>query len=263
MSSQGPAAAYADPIDSPGRRRTWLLPTVLLVFMIVILAAVVVLAQRANDSGAPPRPADFVPPASTFPTVPYDIQQRSENGSLTIAATKGETFDVNLDNLAVEVLDPIEIGEIDIGDRVSVIGRSNDVRNFVITSIVDLGEGPDIPEGDAGYRSATGFQGWEASRDQTLRPVIAGIVTSTGESSIVLDTSAGEVSVELVDTEGAGLPPIYRLSASADFVIDSGDRLALAGMEGDDPGTATAAIVQPASAEPPAEPVATEAPTGG
>jgi hypothetical protein len=246
MSSQGPAAAFADPIDVPRRRRTWLVPGVLLVLLIAMLAAIVIIAQLANDDGTPPRPGEFVLPASTFPTVPYDIQQRSEDGSLTIAATDGATFDVRLDDIAVEILEPIEIGDIGTGERVSFIGYANEVRNFVILSVVVFEAGADIAAGDAGYRSAAGFQGWEAARDQTVRPIAAGVVVAAADGEVVLDTAVGELTLRLAATEDAAPTPIYRLRADPELVIDAGDRLALSGVEGGDPETADAALVQPA-----------------
>ncbi|MEZ4493759.1 MAG: hypothetical protein R3C29_10665 [Dehalococcoidia bacterium] len=247
MNSQGPAASFAAPVEAPRRSRSWLIPAALFAALVAMLVAVLVIARQANDDGTPPRPGEFLVPAPIFPTVPYDIQQRSAAGNVTVSAADGATFDVNLDAVPVEILEPITISDIAPGQGVNVIARPNAVRNFVVTSIVVLNEGATLLPGDAGYRSPAGFQGWEAGRDQELRPVLAGIVVDASADEFVISTAVGEVTLRLVETGGAAPPAIYRLREDPALQIDAGDRLALAGIEDGDPETAKAALVQPAN----------------
>ena len=214
----------------PRRRplRQWLAPIVLGTLVLAGVIAVVVLARRAGTSDAPPEPAAFVVPPAVGQTVAFDVQQ-AEGGKLNLASPLGPEaarFKANVrdvtvaDGTPVEVLTPSKVADIQAGDWVTVIGVFNEVRNFTIRSVVVIRD-PGKPLDDGFVRSRAGFLGSEASRDQSERPILGGIVESVGEKSLSLVGATGAVTVTL-----SANPPVYRVVAATTAAIVEGGRAA-------------------------------------
>ncbi len=214
----------------PRRRplRQWLVPLVLGTLVFAGVIAVIVLAQRAGTSDAPPEPGAFVVPAAIGQTVAFDVQQ-AQAGKLNLASPAGPQafrFKANLrdlilpDGTPVEVLTASKATDIQPGDWVTVIGVFNEVRNFTIRSIVVIRD-PGKPLDDGFVRSPAGFLGNEASKDQSERPILGGIVQSVGEKSLSLVSSTGAVTVTLLAN-----PPVYRVVAATTSAIAEGGRAA-------------------------------------
>jgi hypothetical protein len=140
----------------------------------------------------------------------------------------------------IEVLTPVAPSAVQAGDWVTVIGISNEVRNFSIHALVA------IPDADGAGLSKGQFAGNEASPNGADRVIFGGLFTNTstaataaaGSRSIALFGPSGQISVQL-----AGTAPVYRLTESTLADIHEGDRVA---MRGPDDGP-QAILVQPAS----------------
>jgi len=190
-----------------------------------LLAAVVVASRQSRSGEAPPA----APPFEGFASSPVErFTVRTVEGTRAVLVADplpGQSTDIlreiSLDGAAIEVLRPIEPGDIRGGDRVTVIAVHNQVQNFSIRSIVVLES--------ADARSPLGFAGHEASSDPAERPVLTGIVQATDGTTLTLDSGAEPVTLTLLP--GA---TVYRLEPGSAASIAAGDRIALlARSEGD------------------------------
>lgn len=231
-----------------GGPRQWLLPGGLAVVLLAIIATVVVLAQQAGETGAPPKPAAFEPPREALEVVVYDVQGVTD-GAITFAADLESTDDLMIPVTArVERLTAMGFAEVKPGDWATVIGVVNGVRNYTIGSVVIM-DGFRATSGDTELRSPGGFLGYEAARDLQQRVIVAGLVDSVEEGRFTITTPGGPVSVWLEGTEAAGPPPFLHLDESSVADIRTGDRVAFpATQDGKPDPAATAVLVLDASA---------------
>ena len=195
------------------------LPPVLLIGGIILAAIVVIaLARRAGAPDVPPQPDAFEPPAPVRPTTAFDVQQAA-GGRLTLS--DGSENVALRPDARVEVLTPVGDGDVRVGDWLAVIGIPNEVRNFSIRSLV-LIENAAPPDAEGAVRSAGGFAGHEASRDQAERPLLGGRVSAVEGSRVTLDGLTGPLTVDLTDRA-----PLFRLAPGHAEQIREGDRMAL------------------------------------
>jgi len=246
VSEQGPGAVYATPPPSGIRARGWLIPAVVLIALVGMFAAVIVIAGNTGDSGAPPRPADFIAPQPSFPTVALDVQQVSADGVITFANDQGQSDGTTIPpGATIEVLRPIELEDVAVGASVSLIGEPNDVRSFVVRSIVFF-DGETVSTGlDAGVRSRGGFEGWEAGRDRTLRVILSGTVTAVSADGVTLDTATGPLTVTRTEIAEPRMLPLYLLSEEDIGAIGPGARIAFPAVERSPDPNADAVLVLP------------------
>lgn len=245
MTDQGPGAVYA-PSAEGFRLRAWLIPGVLLLVLVVMLAGVILVAGRSGDSGAPPQPAAFATPVASFSTVTLDVQQVAADGRITFANDQGLPDELAIPAGArVEVLTPIEFADVPVGASVSLVGKPNDVRSFVISSVVVFAEDTVSTGNDAGVRSQGGFEGWEAGRDSVVRVILSGTVTSAGADEFVLESAAGPIRVNRAGTEAPFGLPVYLLSEAGVDVIRAGARVAFPAVDSRPDPNADAVLVLP------------------
>jgi hypothetical protein len=246
MSEQGPGAAYAEPGGEGFRWKAWVIPGLVLLALLAMLGGIIAFAGTSGDSGAPPQPAAFVPPPPVFDTVTLDVQQVAADGAITFANDQGPSDGVGIPvGASIEVLRLASFADAPVGAAASLIGKPNQVRSFVVTSIVVF-EGETTETGtDAGVRSAGGFEGWEAGRDQSLRVILSGIVTEADADYIVLETAAGALTVQRAATEEPFELPIYLLSEETIDAVASGGRVAFPAVDGAPDPSAEAVLVLP------------------
>jgi hypothetical protein len=246
MSEQGPGAAYAEPLTEGVRWRAWLVPALVLLVLLAVLAGVIVFAGSSGDSGAPPRPDAFVPPPPVFDTVTLDVQQVSGEGVITFANDQGEEDGISIPaSASIEVLRPASFADAPIGSAVSLIGEPNEVRSFVIQSIVVFTGETTETGTDAGVRSAGGFEGWEAGRDLSFRVILSGTVTEATDDSLVLETAAGPLTIQRASTENPFPIPLYLHGQEDIGAIASGARVAFPAVAGEPDPNAGAVLVLP------------------
>jgi hypothetical protein len=246
VSEQGPGAAFAEPTGDGVRWRAWLVPALVLVALLVILAGVVLFAGSSGDSGAPPRPDAFVPPPPVFDTITLDVQQVTTAGVITFANDQGERDGIAIPSTAsIEVLRPASFADAPIGAAASLIGEPNDVRSFVVSTIVVFTGETSESGTDAGVRSAGGFEGWEAGRDQSLRVILSGTVTEANADSLVLETAAGPLTIQRAGTEDPFPLPLFLHSEEGIDAITSGARVAFPAIDGAPDPDAGAVLVLP------------------
>jgi len=232
-----------------GGPRQWLLPGSLALVLVAIVVTVLVLAQRAGVSGAPPKPAPFEPPREALEVVVYDVQSVTDGtivfGASDVDSTEGVAIPAGA---RVERLSAMGFDEVRAGDWATVIGVVNGVRNYTIGSVVIM-DGSPARSGDTELRSPGGFLGYEAARDPQHRVIIAGLIESVEDGRFLITTPGGPVSVWLEETEGAGPPPFLRLSESSSADVRTGDRVAFpATLEGKVDPAAAAVLVLDADA---------------
>lgn len=204
----------------------WLFPAVLIVVVMGALATVILLAQRASGSDAPPRPAAFIPPSPVLPMSRYSVSAASE-GRLTIVrdAPKGApavaAIEVSLaPDASVERLTPIAPADVRVGDSVTVSGVPNDVRNFAVRRVVVQAK-PGATDIDGFARSPGGFIGDETQADPIERTILGGTVISITGNVLSLQGSSGMFTLAL-----ASSARLFRLEVSTANAIREGDRLA-------------------------------------
>jgi hypothetical protein len=215
-------------------------PLLLLVVGIVSAAtAVILLARRAAEPDAPPPPPAFQAPSANLPVTALDVQQVA-GGRLTLS---DGSRDVALrPDARVERLERATAEQVRVGDWLAVIGIPNEVRNFSIRSLVLLGSDPAPAGVDGVVRSRGGFAGYEASRDQSERPLLAGRVTGVAGMRLSLEGPTGPMMVDLTPQA-----PLYRLVEGRAADLQEGDRIAFhAG--GSSAGDATSVLVLPGGA---------------
>ena len=208
------------------RRRAfppWIAPLALLLGLLALFGTVILLARRAAAPDVPPEPPTFERPSPVRPVVALDVQQA---GAGRVTLSDGSR-DVPLDSaLRVEALRPATAEQIRPGDWLAVIGIPNEVRNFSIRSLVIL-PSPAQPDQEGVVRSAGGFAGHEASRDQNERPVMGGVVTAVEGRRVTLQGPAGPMTVELSPNA-----PLRRLTEIRPDEIREGDRIAFSAGSG-------------------------------
>ena len=204
----------------------WLLPAVVIVVIMAALVTVILLAQRASGTDAPPRPAAFVAPSPLMPFARYSVSAAS-GGRLTLVrdAPKGSpavaAIEVDLAPLIqVERLTPIGSGDVRVGDTVTVSGVPNAVRNFSVRRVVVQAR-PGSSDTDGFARSPGGFIGDETQADPIERTIIGGTVISIAGNVLSLQGSSGVLTLALANSA-----PLFRLEASTPSAIREGDRLA-------------------------------------
>lgn len=224
-------APHLPPGPPPGRasRRQLVLPGLIAIVLVVGIGAVLVLAQRAGDTGAPPRPEPFATPAPLDPMVVYSVQQVA-NGRLVLGDPRGSgSVDVELPaGATVELLRRAEFTDLNEGDWLVATGIHNEVRNFVIRELIAIpaADGADPP---AFFRTPAGFLGHEAAADRDAMPVLGGIVTGVSPDRLVLDT--GHTTVEITLDEH-GPPPLRVLEEGSLEDVVAGSRLAIPAQNG-------------------------------
>ena len=195
----------------------WIVPAVPALIVLAALAAVLVLARRSAVPDVPPEPPVFQTPAPVRPVVALDVLQVT-GGRLALS---DGSRDVALSpNARVEVLQPESAAGVRPGEWLAVIGVANEVRNFSIRSLV-LIEGGGAADAEGVLRSAAGFAGHEAARDQTERPLLGGRVERVEGQRLVLRGPTGPVTVDLSPSA-----PLRRLVAAQPADIREGDRVA-------------------------------------
>ena len=201
----------------------WLAPVALLLLIASAFATVLLLSRRAAAPDVPPEPPAFRPPAAARPVSAHDVQQVVA-GRVTLS---DGSRDVPLaPDVRVEVLRPIPPDQVRTGDWLAVIGIANEVRNFSIRSLV-LIPGGGAPDAEGVVRSPGGFVGHEASRDQSERPLLGGVVTASDGRTVTLQGPTGPVTVDLAPNA-----PLRRLAEARPDEIREGDRIAFAGTGG-------------------------------
>lgn len=195
----------------------WLAPAVLLALVIVAFTSVLLLARRAAAPDVPPEPPAFRAPSPARPITSLDVQQAA-GGRLTLS--DGSRDAQLAQGARVEVLRPAQPTEVHTGDWLAVIGVPNEVRNFSIRSLVLLAD-PSTPDAEGVVRSPGGFAGHEASRDQSERPLLGGVVSSFDGRRITVQGPAGPLAVDLSPNA-----PLRRLVEGRPDQIAEGDRIA-------------------------------------
>ncbi len=233
----------------PPRRhpaRQWLVPAAVGALVLSGIVAVVILAQRAGTSDAPPPPGAFATPEAAGQTVTFDVQQ-AHDGQLNLATPLGpqaSRFPPDVRGLAlrtgtpIEVLTPAAITNIEPGDWVTVVGVFNEVRNFSIRSVIVV-ESPGKPPDDGIVRSPAGFTGAETAKDRSERPIFGGTVKAVANANLTLETSTGTVTLSLAP--GA---PIYLIATGNAGSIIDGSRVAFLVPGGVGLESASAVLVQ-------------------
>jgi hypothetical protein len=195
----------------------WVAPAVPALLLLGALAAVLVLARRAAAPDVPPEPPAFQTPAPARPVVALDVLQVAAG---RLALSDGSRDVALSPNARIEVLRPESAAGVRPGEWLTVIGVANEVRNFAIRSLV-LSEGGGAADAEGVLRSAAGFAGHEAARDQTERPLLGGVVERVEGQRLVLRGPTGPVTVDLSPNA-----PLWRLAAAQPADIREGDRIA-------------------------------------
>lgn len=206
--TDSPVLPEFSPPSSPGKRQ-YIAPAIFALVILLVLGAVIVLAQRSGGSGAPPRPGAFVTPVDPRPFVVYSVQQASE-GSVTFGSGDGQQVsDLAIDaNTRIEVLTIAPFDSIAVGDWVTLIGVPNGVRTFALRGIVVLPE-PGTERVTGFATTPGGFLGHEVSRDPAEQPAVGGIVTAVGEDSLTLDAPDGRTDIT-VSLDAENPPPVVQ-----------------------------------------------------
>ena len=204
----------------------WTLPAVVLVIVLGALGAVLLLAQRASGSDAPPQPAPFVVPGPLEPFERFSVQAAASGKIVVVRdAPKGvpavTPLELNLPaDTKVERLTPITLAGLRVGDNVTVSGVPNPVRNFAIRRIVVMSN--TAPARSDGFvRSAAGFIGDETQADPLERAILGGTVEAIQGKILSLRGPNGVVQMTIEPKA-----PMFRLEASTPDAIREGDRLA-------------------------------------
>lgn len=215
-------------------RASWIVPLGFLLVVLATLVAVVVLSQHVGQSVSRPDPPPFVLPAGDTTIQRFDVKQAG-GGKLTLAVPplKGQTAPPDYEfwpgaGTRIEVLAPLAKGTLpQPGDWVSVIGITNEVRNFSIHSVVVVPDGGS--EGAAGAdhvkRSPGGFAGNEAAPNGADQVILGGTVDHVDGMVLTLTGPAGPINVQL--TEGA---PLFRLEPGTVDEVREGDGVATNGL---------------------------------
>jgi hypothetical protein len=216
---------------------SWLPPVLLLTAIAAAFAAVLVLARRAAEPDVPPEPSAFQPPTPARPVTAVDVQQATGGRFALSDGTRDASF---AGGARIEVLRPATAADIRPGDWLTVVGIPNEVRNFSIRSLVLIGD-PSAADAEGVVRSAGGFAGHEASRDQSERPLLGGVVESVDGAQVVLRGPSGPVTVTFTPAA-----PLRRLDQGRADEVREGDRIAF--IEADTLGDARAVLVLPGGA---------------
>ncbi len=205
---------------------SWALPAAVVLVVMGSLGAVILLAQRASGSDAPPQPAPYVAPGPLDPFERFSVQAAAAGKVLIVRdAPKGAPAVAPLEltfpaDTKVERLIPIALSAIKVGDNVSVSGVPNPVRNFAIRRVVVMANAS--PAGADGFaRSPAGFIGDETSADPLERTIVGGIVETITGKTLSLRGPNGVVQLTI---EAAA--PLFRLEPVTAAAIREGDRLA-------------------------------------
>jgi len=206
--------------DEPRGSRQWLAPLAGMVLVVLALAAVIVLARKGGETGAPPAAGEFQRPVQEDLFAIYTVLQVT-GGQIRFALADGAPApDVAIpDGARVEMLGLAEASDVQPGDWVSVIGVTNEVRNFAIRFLVVIPGG--APAADGIVRSPGGFAGHEANVDAAEAPLTGGRVVSVSGSSLALEGPSGAMTIAL--SEDA---PLLRLVEGSVTGIREGDRVA-------------------------------------
>jgi hypothetical protein len=233
------------PPPPPGRvsRKQLIVPGLLALALLVGIGAVILLAQRSGDTGAPPQPAAFATPVPTDPIFLLSVQQIQDGQVLFARADGGGAIDYEIPAGAeVELLRRAEFSELAVGDWLVAAGIPNRVRNFVIRELIAFPSPADPPAGQF-VRTPAGFLGHEAANDANSEPVIAGVITEVSPDRVVLDT--GYALVEISQAEDRPVPlRIYQQGTIEDLV--PGARIAIPAVDGrPDPNAAAILVALP------------------
>lgn len=220
-----------------GTRRRAIVPLAIFGVLLVLVVAVLVLANRSGDTGLPPVPAEFEAPAPAEPMFVGTVRQASD-GELSF----GEDEDFAIpDGAEIELLRPASLDDIAEGDVVTAVGVPNDVRSFVVRYIVvfpgatfETGEFP---------RTAGGFRGHEPGPDGNEVPALAGQVTGVEEGAILLNDGNGELRLELTGEQQPPSGTVRVVETGSIDDIGSGARVAIPAEDGDPVSGADAVIV--------------------
>ena len=249
------------PLAPADTRASLVIAGIIFLAVLAALATAVYLSGRVGDDPPPAAPAFEPPVAASLPR--FEVRSVSGGSALLVAdAARGQSAEatrpLDLANATIELLRPISPSDIRPGDRVTVIGVFNPVRNFAVRAVVVMTGGG--TEGEFPVSSG-GFLGFEASKDSVERPLLAGTV---------LALEPYESTIEQVDSQGKANParmagqrltldrkPVpfrldllegsrtYRLEPGSAAAIAPGGRVAL--REG---GGRTAVLVLPAAVQP-------------
>ncbi|MEO9256543.1 MAG: hypothetical protein ABI305_13470, partial [Tepidiformaceae bacterium] len=211
---------------------SWLVPLGFLVVVLGTLMAVIVLSQHVGKSVSRPDPPSFVLPAGDTAITRFDVKQAG-GGKLTLAVppVKGQAAPPDYQfspgaATRIEVLRPMAKGTVpQPGDWVSVIGITNEVRNFTIHSVVVVPDGGAAIGADHVKLSPGGFAGDEAAPNGTDQVILGGTVERVDGMVLTLTGPAGPIQVQL--TEKA---PLFRLETGTVDEVRAGDSVASNGL---------------------------------
>jgi hypothetical protein len=213
--------------NAPNRLRLpwWLAPLALAAVLAAGIAAVILLAQRAGQSNAPPEADPFVFSGPARPATPLDVQLvEGEKFTLSRSQAQGQqrqNIELQLPAATpVELLEPAVPGDIAPGDWITVIGIRNIVKSFSIHLIVVLPGTLALEDGIV--RTNLGYFGHEAARDPNDRPILSGKVIRMDGATAVLDTPGGETTLEFLADA-----PLRKLRTGTAADIGEGDRVAV------------------------------------
>ncbi len=215
-------AAPAEVIRSP--RTPWLLPAALAVMVVVALAAVLFLANRAAEPDVPAVAGPFVPPPA-LPYNGYDVE-RNQGGVLRLSGGGGApAIDAQLPaDARVWFLEPATLADLEPPMVVNVIAVPNEVRNFAIRMLAfgPAGDGGSINDEEF-IPLADGFAGHETSADVAERTMLSGVARSIDGNIVNVLLNGGTPSTIEID-DGA---PVRVLRQGTAAEIQPGFRVAL------------------------------------
>lgn len=218
------------PPPAGASKRQLLAPGFLAVLLVVGVGAVIFLAQRSGDTGAPPQPAPFATPEPDEPMIVLSVQQVAD-GTPVFGDGSG-TVDLDLPGgIDVDLLRSASFDDVEPGDWIVAHGVRNEVRNFVIRGFVVFPGPYDEVPGEP-VRSPSGFRGHEAASDRNSEPVLSGVVTGVDSDRITFDT--GYTETEVSEAEYSPVP-LRILEEGSLGDLASGTRVAIAAENGELP----------------------------
>ena len=228
--TDSPVLPEFSPSSPPGKRQ-YIAPAVFAIVIVLVLAAVVLLAQRSGGTGAPPQPGPFVMPEVSRPMVIYSVQQAS-GGNIVFGSGEGQPVrDVSIsEGTRIDLLVDAPFESIEVGDWVTLIGVPNNVRTFALRGIVVIPE-PGSERVNGFALTPGGFLGFEVSRDTAERPAVGGIVTAVGANTLTLAAPEGRTDFT-VNADPENPPTVQRVEEGALSDLVAGASVAFPAQDG-------------------------------